>query len=117
MCRRSPSYWLGALLAGAVFLGGCSSFSPEEPPVADSTFVRVLTEFHLVAAREQINQDSSLVGVRDSILKTYGVTQAELEAAMDYYDERPAAYELLYGAVLDSLNAYQSELRRPPGSQ
>lgn len=108
--------WMAALI-GAVLLGGCSSFTAEEPPMADSTLVRVLTEFHLASAREQIQNDSSLVGLRDSILSTYGVTEAELQSAIDYYDERPGAYESLYGAVLDSLNAYQSELRRPPGSR
>ncbi len=106
-----------AALAGVLMLGGCSSFSPEEPPVADSTLVRVLTEFHLVAAREQIQNDSTLIDLRDSILQTYSVREAELRAAMAYYDERPGAYESIYSDVLDSLSAYQSELRRSSGDQ
>lgn len=105
-------HWMLAALLSGLLVSGCSSFSPEEPPIPDSTFVRVLTEFHLASARAQTDQDS-LPGVRDSILARYGVDETHLQAAIDYYSERPAAYESLYDAVLDSLSAYESELRRP----
>lgn len=90
----------------------CSSFSPDEPPIPDSTLIEVLTELHLAAARTEVRKDPPLA-LRDSILARYGVDEARLRAATEYYSKHPAAYESLYDAVLDSLNTHRSTLHQP----
>lgn len=95
-------------------LAACSSFSPEEPPVADSTFIEVLTELHLAAARVEVYADTTLSVLQDSIFAHYGVPRGRFERALTYYSEHPTAYETIYRAMQDSLDAERMRLRGHP---
>ena len=101
--------WLGegllAVVCGLGLLASCSGFSPEEP-LPDSTFTRVLTEYHLAKTRYSLDAPYP-PGLRDSILARYGVAPSEFDAALDYYSRRPKAFNALYQSVIDTLQALQ----------
>lgn len=114
---RAVLHSLAVALLGlglAVSLGACSSFAPDEPPVADSTFVNVLAELHLAAARAQLYEDTSLVALQDSIFARYDVPRERFEEALTYYSERPSAYQTIYEAMQDSLDAERTRLQGHP---
>ena len=94
-----------AVLAGCLLLllSACSSFSPEEPPIADSTLVDVLAEMHLAGARVEVGYEVP-PGMRDSILVHFGLDSTRFREAMLYYAERPEDYLTLYDHVLDRLS-------------
>jgi len=106
---RSGLSLLAASVLAAPLLSACSAFSPEQPPVADSTMVQVLTDMHLAAERMNLAA-SPPAGLRDSIFTRHRVSPREYEAAMTYYSQHPEAYETLYNAVIDSLSALRSSL-------
>lgn len=87
----------------ATTLSACSSFSTPEPPVADSTIVEVLIDLQLASARSDLYHDVS-PGMRDSVLTRHGLTEADFEAAMRYYSERPEAFVEIYTTVLNRIN-------------
>ncbi len=87
----------------ATTLPACSSFSTPEPPVADSTLVEVLIDLQLASARSDLYHDLS-PGMRDSVLTRHGLTEADFEAAMRYYSERPEAFVEIYTTVLNRIN-------------
>lgn len=103
---------LGLGLIGS--LGACSSFAPEEPPVADSTFIEVLAELHLATARVQIYEDTTLTALQDSIFARYEVSRDRFEQTLTYYSEHPGAYQTLYEAMQDSLDAERTRLQGYP---
>ena len=102
--------WFGesllAVMCGLGLLAGCSGFSPDEEPLPDSTFTRVLTEFHLAKTRHSLDVPYP-PGLRDSILARYKVAPSEFDATLDYYSRRPKALEALYQTVIDTLQALQ----------
>lgn len=91
----------------AALLAACSVFSPDEPSVDDETLVQVLTELHLVEARATREDTSVDPALRDSVFTHYGVTEEQVDAAIEYYSDRPSAYESIYEAVTDSLRTGQ----------
>lgn len=95
-------------------LMACSSFTPEEPPVADSTFIQVFTELHLAAARVQAYEDTSLTALHDSIFAHYGVSRTRFEQALKYYSKHPSAYVSIYNTMQDSLDAERMSSRGHP---
>lgn len=82
--------------------------------MADSTFIEVLSELHLATARVQIYEDTTLTALQDSIFAHYDVPRERFEQTLAYYSEHPAAYQTLYEAMQDSLNAEQTRLRGYP---
>ncbi|MEM1128594.1 MAG: DUF4296 domain-containing protein [Bacteroidota bacterium] len=106
------AFLTGLLLATPLFLGGCSAFTADSPPLPDSTMVRLLIELHLADGRAQVEQDLTLA-LRDSIFLYYGVDRLDYEATLDYYADQPEAYVTLYEQVLDSLNAQRGSFNRP----
>lgn len=110
--RQIAIVLLGLGLMGS--LGACSSFSPEEPPMADSTFIEVLTELHLAATRVQIYEDTTLTTLQDSIFAHYDVPRERFERTLAYYSKHPTTYQTLYEAMQDSLNAEQTRLQGYP---
>lgn len=113
--RTTVAHVMGVLLLGigaCTGLTACSSFSPAEPPLADSTLVTVLTELHLAQVRVDMMQDTTLTALRDSIFSHHGVPREQFEQALRYYSERPEAYVSLYGAVRDSLDQGRKRLMR-----
>ncbi|PSQ65453.1 MAG: DUF4296 domain-containing protein [Bacteroidetes bacterium QH_2_64_74] len=109
--------WLGegllATVCGLGLLAGCSGFSSEEAPLPDSTFTRVLTEYHLAKTRYSLDAPYP-PGLRDSILARYEVAPSEFDAALNYYSRHPKTFESLYQSVIDTLQALQ---RPGPGSE
>jgi hypothetical protein len=101
----------GALLGGA----GCSAVTSEEPPLADSTFTRVLVDLHMATARG--GQFSTFpTTVTDSVFAHHNVRREAVTATLQYYSRRPEAFDALYNGVIDTLNALQSRsLSRPSG--
>lgn len=115
LSRRPFRILLSALLLGSLVLAGCSTFPSGDPPLADSTFSQVLVDLHLVTARTKHHAPRPL-GLRDSVFAQHDVHRSEFEATLQYYSERPDAFESLYKGVLDTLNAIESNLRRGPRS-
>ena len=106
--RTIGSLLLGLALSSSLF--ACSSFSPDEPPLPDTTMVEMLTELHLAQARARIHEDSVFVPLRDSILLHYGVSQTRFERALRYYSDHPSAYLPIQSAVEDSLEMGRRQL-------
>lgn len=100
-----------ALLLSGMLLTGCSVVSSDRPPLPDSTFTRVLVETHLMTARSRLTR-AFPQALPDSVLQRYGVRQADVDATLRYYSERPAAFSSLYNGVIDTLNAIQQTRSR-----
>ncbi|MEX0747176.1 MAG: DUF4296 domain-containing protein [Rhodothermales bacterium] len=92
---------------------GCAK--PETPPVADSTMVDLLIEFHLVNARYEVSENQPL-HLRDSILARYGVDSATFVRAASFYADNPDRYDQVYSRVLDRLNVERLSLPAGPDS-
>jgi hypothetical protein len=110
---RNAAYMIRGLLLCLGLCGAltaCSSFSPQEPPIADTTFVDMLTELHLAQVRVDIYDDTTLVALRDSVFSHYDVSQTQFERALKYYSERPSTYISIHEAVQDSLEAGRKRL-------
>jgi hypothetical protein len=70
----------------------------------------VLTEMHLAAERYNVTE-SVPPGIRDSIFAHFSVAPADYDATLQYYSRHPEAFETLYNAVVDSLNAARMSVR------
>lgn len=99
------------VVLGLPAVTACSPFSSPEPPVADSTFSRVLVEFHLLTGRSEIGE-SAPSGIRDSILARYNVPKSDFKATIDYYSRHPKQFSTLYDSVVDTLRAIEDDLER-----
>lgn len=103
---------------GLTLLSGCSSFSSDEKPLPDSTFARMLTELHLAKARISVEKPVP-DGFRDSLFARHEVDSTAFNATLDYYSQRPDAFQRLYSGVIDTLQSLQrphkwsSEKQRP----
>lgn len=115
LSQRPTRILLSVLLLGPLLLAGCSTFPSGGAPLADSTFSKVLVDLHLVTARTNHHGTRS-PGLRDSVFAQHDVRRSEFEATLQYYSERPDAFESLYKGVLDTLNAVESNLRQGPRS-
>jgi hypothetical protein len=103
------------LLGSPVLTAGCSAIVTEDPPVADSTFARVLVELHLLDGRRR--QGMTLPkAAEDTVLAHYGVTRTDFERTLEHYSSHPKAFTTLYNAVLDSLRAIEQDLPPAPSS-
>lgn len=115
-CRRVVPVLLCALLTGPFFTTGCTSVTGDEPPIADSTFARVLVELHLLDGRRQ--QGLALpTAVEDTVFAHYGVTRTAVEHTLKHYSTHPKSFAALYNAVLDTLRAIEQHLPAPPSSK
>ena len=94
-------------------LGGCGS--QEEPPIADSTMVDLLIEFHLANARGE-TIGSYPPSLRDSIFARYGVDSTSYRLASKYYADHPERYGQVYSRVLDRLYLERLSLPADSGS-
>lgn len=95
---------LRGILLSIFLLPACSVISDPDPPVADSTLVDVMIEFHLAGARADLGYDLP-PALRDSILTAYGLDSTVYASAAAFYAEHPQAYLTLYNQVLDRLSA------------
>lgn len=100
------------VMGGSVLLGACS-LTEEEPPLPDSTFSRVLVDFHLLSARKR-RPEPLPAGLNDSLLAHHGVKRSDFEATLQYYTRRPDAFASLYDSVIDTLKALKSRRRSSP---
>lgn len=98
-----------ATLAVALLLSGCGALS-DAPPIPEDTFVSVMADMHLVAARHA-NEGSLPAGLRDSVLAAYGVSSSQFDATLTYYVEHPGAYNDVYSSIVDTLSAVSARLR------
>lgn len=103
------------LLGGPLLTTGCSAVESEDPPVADSTFARVLVEFHLLDGQRQ-HTAALPAAIEDTVLARYGVARADFEKTLTYYSTHPKDFSALYNAVLDTLRAIEQDLPEPPSS-
>ena len=105
---------IGALAALMVMLAGCGG--KERAPIADSTMVDLLLEFHLANARSEII-GSYPAHLRDSIFARYGVDSTSYREASKYYAEHPEEYGQVYSRVLDRLNLERLSLPADTGAR
>ncbi|NBC01266.1 MAG: DUF4296 domain-containing protein [Bacteroidetes bacterium] len=94
------------LLLVAVLLGttaACTLLQEEQPPLDEDTLVVVIADLHLLEARADLEGETLPPGARDSIFAYHGVSAQAYEEAVDYYAERPRAYNALYRRVVDRL--------------
>lgn len=97
------------LVGGSLLLGACS-WTEENPPLADSTFSRVLVDFHLLSARKR--QPAPLpAGLNDSLLAHHDVRRRDFEATLHYYTRRPDEFASLYNGIIDTLKALNNPRR------
>lgn len=104
----SPS--LPVLVLGLALVAGCARFSSDPQRLPDSTFARVLTELHVVAARHDLDAPVP-PSLRDSVFTHYGVSAADFDSTMRHYTRRPQSFKELYQPIIDTLQALQ--YRRP----
>lgn len=102
-----------ALLMVGVVLGGCSAFSPDQPPVEGQTLAPLMIDLHLARAYAGLAGVDSIPGQRAQILQKHGVTEDQLQRTLDYYAEHPVEYEEIYTVVVDSLQQISIDLHRP----
>ncbi len=103
------------VLFGLFAFSGCSVLKSDDPPLADSTFTRVLIDLHLTTARG--DRLSKLPpAASDSLFVHHGIRREDFDATLRYYTRRPGAFESLYDAVIDTLNALKSRARNLPAS-
>jgi hypothetical protein len=106
--------FLCLLVGGSLSLGACSLTS-DAPPVADSTFSRVLVDIHLLSARK--HQSAPLPrGLNDSLLAHHGIEREEFNATLRYYAHHPDVLTSLYNGVIDTLKAISNRRRYDPTS-
>ncbi|MEM6337924.1 MAG: DUF4296 domain-containing protein [Bacteroidota bacterium] len=95
----------GVVLAGLLLASvGCGTEPEPVPPVASDRLVAALVDLHLAGARSERFGDMD-ASWHESVLAQHGLTQADLDEALDFYAANRDAYLDLYTAVLDSLNA------------
>ncbi|PSQ95883.1 MAG: hypothetical protein BRD55_09680 [Bacteroidetes bacterium SW_9_63_38] len=112
-CRLLAPILLCAVLGGGALLGtGCSVLSSEEPPVADTTFTRILIELHLLNGqrRQAIGLPPAAA---DTVLVNYGVSRTEFERTLEHYSTHPKAFSSIYDAVVDTLRSIEERLPEP----
>lgn len=96
-------------------LSACSPLTTGDPPLADSTFARVLVDLHLTTA--QGDRFSTLPpSVEDSVLRYHGIQKKDFDATLEYYSHHPGPFKSLYNGVIDTLNALQNRYRESPSS-
>jgi hypothetical protein len=113
LIATSPRWVLG-LIVVAGLLAGCTSSSPDSPPLADSTFARVLVDVHLAQTRHgtHANQSAAPPPPRDSIFAHHGIRATAFEATLRHYSRRPEALARIYQSVIDTLTARRQAARR-----
>jgi hypothetical protein len=114
--RYLPPLLLCTLLLASVGSTACSTFSPSEPPLPDTTMTKVLVELHLANARSN-HVGTIPPGLKDSVFARYGIERSEFESTLRHYSRHPDAFDALYNTVIDTLNAIESDLRRPQYSR
>lgn len=105
------------LMTAGLAASGCSSFGDRDPPLPDSTFSRVLVDFHLTTARaDRFTRPPP--GVTDSVFAAHDIRKEAFDETLRYYARHPDAFSSLYDAVIDTLNALQSRRwMRSPATQ
>jgi len=115
--RSSPNPATGllaaVLLAGALIgSSGCSLVTGEAPPVADSTFTRVLVDLHMTTVRA--DQFTRLPpAATDSVLAFHNVQREAFDATLRYYSRHPETFGSLYDTVIDTLNSLRNRNWEP----
>jgi len=104
--RVLPPLFLCVLL-GLFALSACSNPFRTGPPVADSTFTRVLIDLHLTNARGK-HQTQMSPSIRDSVFAYHDIQREDFDATLRYYSRHPGAFESLYDAVIDTISALQN---------
>lgn len=107
---RRVGLLLALIVVGLGLLAGCARFSSERERLPDSTFARVLTELHVVAARHDLDAPVPR-GLRDSVFTQYGVSAADFDSTVQYYTRRPEDFKELYQPIIDTLQALQYRRR------
>lgn len=97
------------MMAGIMIACFAAACSGGGSPIDPDRFVAVLVDLHLTESRREIVGDMP-PAMRDSILNSHDVSEAEYERSVRYYTERPDEYLQLYNAVIDSLSAELGEL-------
>lgn len=110
--RETPLFFVFLLFI--LFAGvGCSDWIGENPPLADSTFTRVLVDLHMTTARG--GQFTKLPPApTDSVLAVHEVRREDFDATLRYYTQHPDAFATLYDAVIDTLRALRTRPLRLP---
>lgn len=103
-----PSIIAAFLLAGALLgASGCSLVVSEEPPLADSTFTRVLVDLHMTTVRgAQLTRLPP--AAMDSVFAFHDVRRETFDATLRYYSRHPKAFGSLYDTVIDTLNSLRN---------
>ena len=102
--KQTSAFYASLVVLSLAGLSACSVIAEPDPPVADSTLINVLIEFHLADARADLGYDLP-PALRDSILAAYDLDSTAFEDAMAYYADRPDAYLALYNELLNHLSA------------
>lgn len=104
----------GILVVVVGLMAGCTGFSSAPPPLADSTFARVLVDLHLAQNRHRThaNQSAAPPPPRDSIFAHHSIRATAFEATLRHYSRRPEALAGIYQSVIDTLTARQQAAQR-----
>lgn len=98
------------LLIAALFVAGCAKKQAPEGILSKAEMVKVLCEIYITEDKVQrlgVRVDSSaqvFSVMKDKISHRTGIPDSVFHRSLQYYVERPKDMEVIYTALVDSLN-------------
>jgi hypothetical protein len=120
MTFRIPSYCVKTfwLLAISLFvLAGCKKKDEKSADIlSHAQMVKALAQIYIAEQKVNnigLNLDSAQIvfdKVKGRVFQDAGVTDSTFKKSYDYYMDRPKEFELIYTALVDTLNLYEQRL-------
>lgn len=107
-------------LIAALLLAGCAMERKPGTILSEAEMARVLTEIYMneeKVVKLNLRRDSAekiFEMIEPILFKKIGVSDSVFRASFEYYVERPKQLELIYTAVVDSLNLWEQKLNVAP---
>lgn len=109
---------LASVLAGSIFGAGCSH--RPEGVLSDEEAASLLADLHIAEAYGTLEGNHDAVGItendsvrkvlRQSIMKTHGVSEAQLDTTLGWYGHNLDKYGEMYERVLENIDEKQKML-------
>lgn len=111
-----PSSKGSLLLIAVVIMTGCVADKKPDTILTEQEMVRTLTEIYMSEekiARLNLRRDSAekiFELAKPIVFKKMGVSDSVFQKSFNYYVDRPQQLELIYTAVVDSLNLWEQKI-------
>jgi hypothetical protein len=121
LCVSSSKGLIG--LIAFLLIAGCTIERKPDAILSEAEMARVLTEIYIneeKVVKLNLRRDSAekIFEMAEPILfKKIGVSDSVFRMSFEYYVERPKQLELIYTAVVDSLNLWEQKLNVAPAAE